>query len=157
MGNFKIEINAVGGHGDDRTAEAGQPITLVTSDSAAQHQSPDRLAYDFVQSLKAKSMFQAGGTAEMTHWPGEKSEVVDDLLNGIRLAGSFHNPKEDEDSILQYFACNHLPASLAAISRPFAEAARRIVRTIPRNAERTVALRKLLESKDAAVRAAITK
>ena len=38
---------------------------------------------------------------------------------------------------------------------PFAEMAAQIVRMVPRSAERTVALRKLLESKDAAVRAAL--
>ena len=35
--------------------------------------------------------------------------------------------------------------------------AERIIATLPRNPERTVALRKLLESKDAAVRALIAK
>jgi hypothetical protein len=39
--------------------------------------------------------------------------------------------------------------------QPFSSLADHIVATLPRSAERTVALRKLLESKDAAVRAAI--
>lgn len=43
------------------------------------------------------------------------------------------------------------------ISRPFGELADRIVATLPRNPERTVALRKLLEAKDAAVRALVAK
>jgi len=42
---------------------------------------------------------------------------------------------------------------LQAASRPFCELAAHIIGTLPRNAERTVALRKLLEAKDAAVRA----
>ena len=46
-----------------------------------------------------------------------------------------------------------LPAHLAAVSAPFALLAEQIVSTLPRNPERTVALRKLLEAKDAAVRA----
>lgn len=54
---------------------------------------------------------------------------------------------------MQFFAYTHLPAHLAAVSEPFARLADDVVRTLPRNPERTVALRKLLEAKDAAVRA----
>lgn len=59
----------------------------------------------------------------------------------------------EADPILRYFHYSHLPATLQAASRPFCELAAHIVTTLPRNAERTVALRKLLEAKDAAVRA----
>ena len=41
----------------------------------------------------------------------------------------------------------------AVALRPFAEMADTLIATLPRNPERTVALRKLLEAKDAAVRA----
>jgi hypothetical protein len=61
------------------------------------------------------------------------------------------------EHIVQFFAFAHLPPHLQAISKPFADLADQIVQTLPRNPERTVALRKLLESKDAAVRAAIAK
>jgi hypothetical protein len=57
------------------------------------------------------------------------------------------------EHILQFFEWNHLPPNLAAVSKPFCEHAGKIVRELPRNPERTVALRKLLEAKDAAVRA----
>ncbi len=57
------------------------------------------------------------------------------------------------DAILRYFHYSHLPTFLQASSKPFCDLARHIVETTPRNAERTVALRKLLEAKDAAVRA----
>ncbi|GLT03033.1 hypothetical protein GCM10007897_44720 [Sphingobium jiangsuense] len=57
------------------------------------------------------------------------------------------------DGILRYFHYSHLPPVLQAASRPFCDLARHIVESLPRNAERTVALRKLLEAKDAAVRA----
>lgn len=57
------------------------------------------------------------------------------------------------DPILQFFRHKHLPAHLAAVSAPFGDLAAIIVGTLPRNPERTVALRKLLEAKDAAVRA----
>lgn len=59
------------------------------------------------------------------------------------------------DHILRYFHYAHLPASLQARSKPFCDLARQIINTTPRNPERTVALRKLLESKDAAVRAGL--
>jgi len=62
-----------------------------------------------------------------------------------------------EEPILQFFAYTHLPSHLADVSRPFCELAEQLVATLPRNPERTVALRKLLESKDAAVRARVAK
>lgn len=62
-----------------------------------------------------------------------------------------------EEHILQFFAWAHLPPHLAEVSRPFGELAQTIVATLPRNPERTVALRTRLESKDAAVRARLAK
>jgi hypothetical protein len=61
------------------------------------------------------------------------------------------------EHIMQFFEFNHLPTELQDVSRPFQSMAGFIVNTIPRNPERTVALRKLLEAKDAAVRAYIAK
>lgn len=58
---------------------------------------------------------------------------------------------------MQFFAYDHLPEYLKNVSRPFCEMAQDIAVKIPRNPERTVALRKLLESKDAAIRAFIAK
>lgn len=60
------------------------------------------------------------------------------------------------EHILQFFAHAHLPPHLAAVSAPFSELADEVMK-LPRNPERTVALRKLLEAKDAAVRAALAK
>ena len=59
------------------------------------------------------------------------------------------------EPMLRWFAFDHLPAALQAHSAPYHDLARRTVLTLPRNAERTVALRKLLEAKDAAVRASL--
>lgn len=59
----------------------------------------------------------------------------------------------DNDHIMQFFAFEHLPPYLREVSEPYARMADGIVTHLPRNPERTVALRKLLESKDAAVRA----
>lgn len=64
---------------------------------------------------------------------------------------------QTQEPILQFFAWAHLPEHLQDISRPFGEAAFWMVATLPRNPERTVALRKLLEAKDAAVRARLYK
>lgn len=61
------------------------------------------------------------------------------------------------DHIEQFFAWQHLPPHLQEVSRPFGELADKIVASLPRNPERTVALRKLLEAKDAAVRAKVAK
>lgn len=61
------------------------------------------------------------------------------------------------DHIMQFFAYEHLPPHLQAVSKPFGDLARDIVEVLPRNPERTVALRKLLEAKDAAVRALVAK
>ncbi|NBV42866.1 hypothetical protein EBR96_08895 [bacterium] len=62
-----------------------------------------------------------------------------------------------EDPLLQFFAFAHLPEHLQAISAPFGAQAARIVVTLPRNPERTVALRKLLEAKNYTIHAAIWK
>lgn len=61
------------------------------------------------------------------------------------------------EAILQFFTFGHLPEHLATTSREFAQLALSIYRVLPRNPERTVALRKLLEAKDCAVRAQLFK
>lgn len=58
-----------------------------------------------------------------------------------------------EEPMLQFFEFAHLPPHLRAVSLNFANLAICIAETLPRNPERTVALRKLLEAKDCAVRA----
>ncbi len=61
------------------------------------------------------------------------------------------------EHIIQFFAYEHLPPHLQAVSKPFGDLARSLVNDLPRNPERTVALRKLLEAKDAPVRALVAK
>lgn len=58
-------------------------------------------------------------------------------------------------AILQYFDYRHLPEELAPVSKQFAKLAFQIA-DCSDGPEATVALRKLLESKDAAVRARLT-
>lgn len=65
----------------------------------------------------------------------------------------FTDTQIKNDPILRFFHYAHLPPILQERSRPFCELAQLLVDTTPRNAERSVALRKLLEAKDAAVRA----
>lgn len=77
-------------------------------------------------------------------WPG---------VSGTRPAP----PPQALEPIMQYFSYKHLPPPLATISAQFSTLAEFILEHTPRCAERTVALRKLLESKDAAVRAALAK
>ena len=59
-------------------------------------------------------------------------------------------------NLLQFFKYDHLPEHLKDISRPFRELAETIDMG-PENPETTTALRKLLESKDCAVRAVLFK
>lgn len=66
-------------------------------------------------------------------------------------------PAQPVEPIMQFFAHEHLPPHLAAVSKPFGDLAGEMLVKLPRNAERTVALRKLLEAKDAAVRALVAK
>jgi hypothetical protein len=81
------------------------------------------------------------------------------------------NDTQKPEHILQFFAYSHLPPHLQMVSKPFCQIAYAIVNgngseesgavttggALPRNPERTVALRKLLEAKDAAVRAVLAK
>lgn len=75
------------------------------------------------------------------------------------------------EAILRHFAYDHLPPHLAEVSRPFCQLAHALAATEPNveepshldtlaeapldGPELTVALRKLLEAKDCAVRAAL--
>ena len=65
--------------------------------------------------------------------------------------------QEFNEPLLQFFAYEHLPEHLQQISKPFGELAIELVIKLSRNPERTVALRKLLEAKDCAVRAILFK
>jgi hypothetical protein len=88
-------------------------------------------------------------------------------LPGVGFTGTFiTTPSEPNlrgqtampgDRMLQYFAYAHLPPHLQAISEPFSVLAHLLVETVQSNPERTVALRKLLEAKDCAVRAVLFK
>jgi len=57
--------------------------------------------------------------------------------------------------ILKYFAYEHLPPHLQKISKPFHDMAYEVFGALPPCAETSAGLRKLLEAKDCAVRAAV--
>lgn len=60
-----------------------------------------------------------------------------------------------DSPILRYFEYGHLPEKLQNVSKPFHDLAWTIEGTLPGGPEKTTALRKILEGKDAAVRAAL--
>lgn len=60
-----------------------------------------------------------------------------------------------EERMLKWFAYSHLPLHLQATSKMFFDLADSVTKTCEPGPERTVALRKLLEAKDAAVRATL--
>ena len=75
-------------------------------------------------------------------------------MNGDDTDVKIHrNPAVDH--VLRYFRFDHLKAELQDVSRDFAALAQITADRAPNNPETTVALRKLLEAKDAAVRAVL--
>lgn len=102
-----------------------------------------------------------GAGYEVTYEDGYKSWSPVDVfekaytpleLNIRGIDGQFHPAIEH---VLKFFVFGHLPPHLQEISAPFATLAYRTARKAPQNQETTVALRKLLEAKDAAVRAVL--
>ena len=55
--------------------------------------------------------------------------------------------------IMKYFAYEHLPSHLQEVSKPIGELAKQMEDNLPDGPEKSVGLRKLLEGKDALVRA----
>lgn len=101
----------------------------------------------------------------------EQLEKIEELKGHLENLAARRAQTEPTEHILQFFEYQHLPQRLQMVSRRFCELAHAIVKgdncaesgtvtmdpPLPRNPERTVALRKLLEAKDAAVRALIAK
>ncbi len=58
---------------------------------------------------------------------------------------------------MQFFEYSHLPEHLQQVSAPFGDLAQALHESLPNNAEKQKALNKLLEAKDAAVRALVAK
>lgn len=87
MGNFRVVVEAVGGHGCQRERGDGETVTGC----GLQH-CPDCAAREFV--LRLTEMAVTVDKAEIVHWPADMpgysadSEVRDDLLTG-RRTGEF--------------------------------------------------------------------
>lgn len=77
------------------------------------------------------------------------------LIHEVQPDEDVAKPLDVRDPMLKYFAWEHLPPALQPVSMNFFSLARRLVEVLPGCPERTVALRKLLEAKDCAVRAAL--
>lgn len=59
------------------------------------------------------------------------------------------------DYLLQFFEYAHLPPHLQEVSAHFHLLANELIKRLPANPESTMAMRKLLEAKDCAVRAVV--
>jgi hypothetical protein len=110
---------------------------------------PDRLPWAVNETLETPPG-QCGITTHVVARFGSHQHALTFLEFLQKKDLTMHEP------ILQFFEYEHLPPHLQEVSKPFCELARAMAHPetgLPRNPERTVALRKLLESKDAAVRA----
>lgn len=86
MGDFRIIIDAIGGHGQDRGKKDGEVVNF-SSDS---ENSPEALAQEFIKKMQANGVSVI--RARVIHWPADNhpdvresgAEIVDSLLTGIR-------------------------------------------------------------------------
>lgn len=89
-------------------------------------------------------------------WHPEGYELDHSLRADLKPPKLLEDMHPSVQHLLQFFVWHHLPPHLAEVSAPYQEFALAIANR-PNNAETTVALRKLLESKDAAVRAEVAR
>ena len=78
-----------------------------------------------------------------TPWPDERAPI----RKGTEMG--------NEHELLQFFKYTHLPERLQHVSKRFAEVAEYMDESLPNGSEKDAGLRKLLEAKDCAVRAAL--
>lgn len=76
-----------------------------------------------------------------------------DLAEEIVTAVEAELNAQGTERMMHWFAFEHLPLRLQKVSRAFFNMAEQMMYTLEPGPERTVAFRKLLEAKDAAVRA----
>ena len=82
MGQYRIEIVAVGGHGCQREVPSGGTITASCGNTTC----PDCLARDFVKRLQVA--YNSVENAVLIHWPAGPGTVLDNLVSGER-SGQF--------------------------------------------------------------------
>ena len=78
MGQFIVEIDAVGAHGCQRNIKDGQLVQQFCGSVGC----PDCQAREFVRLLKRSGTMV--NSAKLTHWPGQTSTVQDDLITFVR-------------------------------------------------------------------------
>lgn len=157
----------------DRMAQGIEGTTAVGEESEAQ-----------ADAQKLKDHWESKLTearTKTTEWPHDRStetrpeprptdaeyaeyadRSTDGIAEAVETASAIHpapkqfTPEEIEaDPVLRYFHYEHLPEKLKSISAQFCLLASIVIDSLPRNPERSTALRKLLEAKDAAVWAAL--
>lgn len=77
MGDYRIKIEATGGHGCGREIGDGGIVKRCGDPHC-----PDCLTVELVDRLKKTGNIIRSAT--LTHWPETPSQVVDDLLTGKR-------------------------------------------------------------------------
>lgn len=92
MGDFRIIIDCVGGHGQDRSKKDGEVVDFNTDGQG----SPEALAVELIEKLKQSGC--SVDAARIVHWPldnyggpeqnGRRQYLADCLLTGKRT-GSF--------------------------------------------------------------------
>ncbi len=85
MGQYRIEIVAVGNHGCQREIPSGGTVA-----GCGQPNCPDCLARDFVKRLSAAN--NSVENAVLIHWPSGPGTVLDNLLTGERSGQFFKAP-----------------------------------------------------------------
>ena len=83
MGNFKVELHAVGDHLGERHVGDGETLQGNVQPGDVGHL--DTIVHKFVEDLQA-----AGASVEsavLTHWPDSADSIEDDLLTKIRHSG----------------------------------------------------------------------
>lgn len=95
MGDFRIIIDAVGGHGQDRDKRDGEKVDF-THQGQGNHsaRTPEAITQVFLDALRGAGVNVTG--AKVVHWPADNypndreagKEIADDLISGQRT-GSF--------------------------------------------------------------------
>lgn len=81
--NIELQIDATGSHGCQRDIKDGQEVKLQCDDPNC----PDCLTRRYFAELKKQGhMIER---ALFIHWPGQATQVTDNLITGIRT-GSFY-------------------------------------------------------------------
>jgi hypothetical protein len=89
VGMFRVEVQAVGGHGCQRNIKDGQQVQNFCGSVSC----PDCITREYIRALKRAGAcldtnMYPDVKALLTHWPGQTCEVQDNLLTGVRK-GSF--------------------------------------------------------------------